>query len=108
MAYRVKMDIANRAKQFAPFAALKGYEEALRAREKIVVPKVILSEEMQEELNRRLLSIEKNDMITVVYFCKDEYLQMTGMISRIDTCAKVLKVVETKIPFEDIYKIGNC
>lgn len=29
-----KMSPADRAKQFAPFAALKGYEEALRAMEK--------------------------------------------------------------------------
>lgn len=28
-----KMDRAERAKQFMPFAALKGYEEALRAKE---------------------------------------------------------------------------
>jgi len=29
----IKMDRAERAKQFMPFAALKGYEEALRAKE---------------------------------------------------------------------------
>ncbi len=28
-----KMDPSDRAKQFMPFAALKGYEEALRAKE---------------------------------------------------------------------------
>ena len=31
-----KMDRAERAKQFLPFAALKGYEEALRKKEKEV------------------------------------------------------------------------
>ena len=30
------MEMENRAKQFVPFAALKGYEEALRAKEKEV------------------------------------------------------------------------
>ncbi|MBO5209700.1 MAG: hypothetical protein J6B68_10205 [Lachnospiraceae bacterium] len=34
MENRPKMDRAERAKQFMPFAALKGYEEALREREK--------------------------------------------------------------------------
>ncbi len=34
MANRPKMDQAERAKQFMPFAALKGYEEALRERER--------------------------------------------------------------------------
>lgn len=95
----------NRAKQFMPFAALKGYEEALRAKEKIVVPRVELSEEKKEELNRKMQQIHKNDMITVVYFSQGEYLQMEGMVSRIDVNAKVLKVVNTRIPFEDIYDL---
>ena len=40
----------NRAKQFVPFAAVKGYEEALRAKEKIVEEKIELSEERKEEI----------------------------------------------------------
>ena len=95
----------NRAKQFMPFAALKGYEEALRAKEKIVVAKIELSEEKKEELNRKLQQIHKNDMITVVYFHNNEYLRMEGMVSRIDKDVHVLKVVNTKIPFADIYDL---
>lgn len=34
MENRPKTDRAERAKQFMPFAALKGYEEALRERER--------------------------------------------------------------------------
>ncbi len=34
MATRIKMSREERAKQFMPFAALKGYEEALRKKEK--------------------------------------------------------------------------
>ena len=95
----------NRAKQFMPFAALKGYEEALRAKEKIVVDKIELSEEKKEELDRKLQQIHKNDMVTVVYFCKDEYLQMEGRVSRIDKDMRILKVVNTKIAFSDIYDV---
>ena len=95
----------NRAKQFMPFAALKGYEEALRAKEKIVVPKIELSEEKKEELNQKMQQVHKNDMITVVYFSQGEYLQMEGLVSRIDVTAKVLKVVNTKIAFADIYEL---
>ena len=36
------MPVSDRAKQFMPFSALKGLDEALRAKEKIVVPKVEL------------------------------------------------------------------
>ena len=102
---RAKMDRQDRAKQFMPFAALKGYEEALREKEKIVVAKVELSEEKKEELNRRMQTVSRNDMMRVVYFKEDEYLQITGMVSRIDKDARILKVVGTKIPFDDIYEV---
>lgn len=95
----------NRAKQFIPFAALKGYEEALRAKEKIVVSKIELSDEKKEELNRKLQQIQKNDIITVVYFHKDEYLQMEGMVARVDKDARILKVVNMKIAFSNIYDL---
>lgn len=100
-----KMSREERAKQFMPFAALKGYPEALRRKEKIVVPKVELSEEYQEELDQKLRMVHKNDMITVVYFHKNEYLKLTGMVSRIDETARILKIVNVKISFEDLYDI---
>lgn len=102
---RVKMSQADRAKQFMPFAALKGYEEALRAKEKVVVPRMELSEEMAQELDRKLHQIQRNDMITVVYYNGEEYIRITGMVSRLDSDARVLKVVNTKILFEDISAI---
>ncbi len=106
MAVRTKMDREDRAKQFMPFAALKGYEEALRKKEKIIVPKIEMSEERKEELDRILQQVHKNDMITVTYFFEDEYLKITGMVSRLDVDARVLKVVNTKIAFEDIYDVS--
>ena len=105
MAFRTKMDREDRAKQFMPFAALKGFEEALRKKEKIVVSKIEISEERNEELDRILHQVHKNDMITVTYFCKDEYLKITGMVSRLDVDARILKIVNTKIDFDDIYDV---
>ena len=95
----------DRAKQFMPFAALKGHMEALRRKEKIIVEKVELSEEYQEILNHKLLNIKKGDVITVIYFCKNEYLKITGIVARIDTTARILRIVNTKIAFDDIYDI---
>lgn len=95
----------ERAKQFMPFAALKGYPEALRKKEKVVVPRMFLSEEYQEELDRRLRQIRKNDLVTVVYFCRGEYLEKKGMVSRIDTSAKILQIVNTRICMKDLYRI---
>lgn len=101
------MSQADRAKQFMPFAALKGYDIALRAKEKIVVPRIELSEEMTEELDRKIHLIEKNDIVTVVYFCNGEYLELTGMVSRLDPTASVLQIVNTKIGFSDIYDLRS-
>jgi uncharacterized membrane protein len=100
-----KMSREDRAKQFMPFAALKGYPEALRKKEKIVVPRIELSEEYKEELDWKLKQVRKNDIVTVVYYYKNEYLKMTGMVSRIDETARTLKIVNTKISFENLYDI---
>ena len=99
------MGRAERAKQFMPFAALKGYYEALRKKEKIVVEKKELAEEYMAELDLELRQVKKNDIITVVYFCKNEYLQVTGKVTKIDKVYRVLKVVNTRINFDDLYSI---
>lgn len=105
MERRGKMNREDRAKQFMPFAALKGYPEALRKKEKIIVPKIEMSPEYQEELNRKLLRVEKNKIVTVIYFEKGEYLKVTGMVSRLDETARLIKIVNTKIFFDDLYDI---
>lgn len=105
MENRPKMDREERAKQFMPFAALKGYPNALRKKEELVVSKAELSEEFKEALDLRLRQVCKNDIITVVYFCKNKYLKQTGMVAGIDETARILRVVNTKIAFDDIYDI---
>lgn len=105
MAPRAKMARKERAKQFMPFAALKGYQEALRQKERIVVPKLELSEDYAQELSRKLYALQKMDMVTVVYFQKGEYLKITGVVSRIDLTARILKIVNTKILFDDILEL---
>lgn len=105
MASNPRMSRAERAKQFMPFDALKGLRDALKEKEKIIVPKVELSEYAKSILDRKLQQVEKNDMITVVYFEKGEYLKVTGMVSRLDISSRNLKIVNTKIAFDDIYDI---
>lgn len=102
---RAKMSVENRAKQFMPFAALRGLPEALALKEKIVVEKVELTEDMAAELDWNIQSIEVGKIVTVTYFCKDEYIKKTGMVSKLDTDARILQVVEAKISFDDLLKI---
>lgn len=102
---KTKMPREERAKQFMPFAALKGLDEALAAKEKIVVPKKELSEEMLSELDRKINEVKKGNIVTVVYYFRDEYLKIQGIVARIDESARILQIVNTKIPFDDILEI---
>lgn len=103
---RVKMEISERAKQFMPFAAVHGLEAALEAKERVVVPPVTLSEDMAEELDRRLRQLTVGQMITVVYFCRGEYRKLTGMVAKIEETSRVLQVVGTRIAFGDIASLS--
>lgn len=100
-----KMPIEERAKQFMPFAALRGLPDALAAKEKVLVPKIELSPEMAEELDRRMHLIAKGKMVTVIYFSKGEYIKITGLVARIDETSHILQIVNTKIPFADILQV---
>lgn len=102
MANRKKMDQAERAKQFMPFSALKGFRELLREKERIVVEKPELSEDFREVLDRRLSMLQVQDMVSVICFQDGAYVRVTGMVSRIDRTAGVLKIVNTKIRLKDI------
>lgn len=99
------MTIENRAKQFMPFSALRGLYEELSTKEKIIVDKKELSPEMAEELDFKMHQIKKGDIITVVYFNKDEYLKKTGIVSRIDETARILQIVNERIYFDDLLDI---
>ncbi len=97
-----KMDQSNRAKQFMPFDALRGFREALAEKERIIVPKRELSEEQKAKLDNKLHQIHRMDIVTAEFFQNGEYVQVTGVVSRIDEISRVLKIVNTKIPFDDI------
>lgn len=120
-----RMSLEDRAKIFAPFAALKGHEEAIRAKEKIVVSKMELSEESKNYLDQQLDKIKAmltegdHPIVTVIYFQKEpgqqkeqqeekgEYLQVTGMVAKFNSDAKVLQIVERKIPLGLICDISG-
>lgn len=95
----------ERAKQFASFDALKGLREALSEKEKMIVPKAELSEDKKAELDRILHRIKPNDIITVIYYAGNEYLKITGMISRFSASSRTLQIVNTKLNFDDIRDI---
>lgn len=107
MANRAKMPQADRAKQFMPFDGVKGLQEALREKERIVVnvDKRELSPDYQAELDLKMQQVRPGCMVRVVYFHEDAYLEKRGMVSRLDVDGRILKVVNDTIPFEDLFDI---
>lgn len=99
------MPVSERAKQFMPFAAVKGLEEALAAKEKIKIPKRELSEEMTGKLDQTLQSLKRGQLVTVIYYQEEEYLQLTGLVAKLDVYHGYLQIVTTKIKFDNIYEL---
>ncbi|MCR5144289.1 MAG: YolD-like family protein [Lachnospiraceae bacterium] len=102
---KYKMTVQDRAKQFMPFAALKGYDEALRAKEKIVVDKVTLSPEKLDEIDTTMHQIKIGMVISVIYYFENQYIKKTGMVAKIDATSRFIQIVDTKIYFDDIYDV---
>lgn len=104
---RAPMSASRRAKQFAPFDALKGLKEAIAEKERIPTPRRILAEDALAELNMQLSQLRKGTMVTVVYYCiyEQEYHQITGAVVSIDRYWSLLQVGNTAIDFSEIAEI---
>lgn len=100
--------MSDRAKQFMPFAALKGYYDMIYAREKVSVERRELSEDDAEALSKKLSAISKGDVLKVVYYCDGEYIKQHGIVSRVDFTFRKLTIVKTEIDFDDIYDVEKA
>lgn len=98
-------DKADRAKQFAPFAALTGYYDMILQREKIYCERRERSDEENAELSQKMNMIKKGTIVKVTYYSQDGYLTKEGMVSQVDLAFRRLSVVKTRIFFDDIYKL---
>ena len=108
MANRKKMPVSERAKQFAPFAAVTGLDILLREkeRENQREPKRILSDERTAEIDAALRHLKEGDSCTVTYYNGDGYVSVSGTINPLDIKGRSLNVSGTEISFEDIYEIS--
>ncbi len=122
------MPRASRAKIFAPFAALKGFEEAIDAKDVFRFPRRFLSEEEQEVLSLRLQELfalcpdsravrERAVTVTVCWFVPDaasaepdtetgEYRTLTGCLQRLDPERRSMTVGGVRVPFADILELS--
>lgn len=101
------MNREDRAKQFAPFDALKGLQEELRKREERLtrIQKRELSEEAQAEIGKELIKIRKNSQAEITFYKAGHYVTVCGAVKEYSVVYKYLVVEEEKIFFDDITEL---
>ena len=103
---RGRMRREDRAKQFMPFSALKGYEEALRRKEQFTEPRIVLGEDGAEMLDRKLRRVAAGDEVRIRHYWKHRYVEYEGRVLRILTVQRKIKFYSgIEIKFDDIADI---
>lgn len=107
-----QMPHRDRAAQFAPFAALTGYEAAVGETARQTTERRELDAQEAAELNRRLTDLaarlKDRPEVTIEYFVPDDrkaggaYVTVTGRMRHISVARMTLVMDGTEIPMEDI------
>ena len=122
------MPHGKRAKIFSPFEALKGFSEAVEAKDELYCERIELSEDECAELDSRIAGLlelvhngssarENNVTVSVTHFvpctdkendaygCRGQYAETKGVLNGIDTVRRMITVGGEKIVFSDILEI---
>lgn len=118
------MKTSHRAKIFAPFDALKGFGEAVAAKEVLYTEKIELSESEKESLDKKIRFLEKARMsggskifvnVTVFQECEDPenegyghkgtYSTVTGCLQKIDFLHRTMVLDSGTIDVDKISQI---
>ncbi|MCQ2387748.1 MAG: YolD-like family protein [Clostridia bacterium] len=105
MEKRDKMPLSERAKQFMPFASLRGYEQMVKKSEEIISDKIEISEDRIERLSEIMSKIKKGDEVLIEYYANGKYIKKQGIVANIDTVYKTITVIKDRIAFEDVYDL---
>ena len=111
-----RMSIYKRSAQFAPFAALTGYSEAVSETARLTESKKRLTNDTKLILNEKLKYIEENllnkENILITYFLPDKrkkggkYISKKGIVKKIDLYnRKIIFTDKEFINIDDILKI---
>lgn len=111
-----KTSLIDKACQFAPFAALTGYDEKIDEAGRIVDKKLNLDENQKQQLDEKikyLLSLKQNPpFVKILYFIKDEkkeggsYKEIEGKIKKIYISKKqIIMENDLLINARDIFDI---
>ena len=110
---RPQMSMMDRAAQFSPFAALTGYDGAIKETARLTDEKSELGDEAISILNMKLQMLaeafEDRPEVCITYFSPDErkaggtYISVSGVVKKIDEFERILILTDgTKIKMEDI------
>ena len=97
---------ADRACQFMPFAALRGFESMIREQTREKTPKRELSEYDAARLSSKMSRVEKGCMVRVTYYDRDAYVTTEGIVSDVDITLRTMRVVKTVISLDDIWDVS--
>ena len=110
--------MSGRAAQFNPFAALTGYEAAIRETGRLTDSRIELTEERWTELDRKqqilVDIIREQPEVTVTYFVPDgkksggAYVTVTGIVKRIDPVERRMKMTDgPEINLDDVLELES-
>lgn len=113
---RPQMSRIDRAAQFAPFAALTGYDDAIKETGRLTDDEIDLSEETLNQLNTRfqilLDYVGENTEVTITYFVPDQaksggaYVTERGSVKKFDEYKRLITMSSgIKIPMDKILSI---
>ena len=113
---RPQMPMSDRAAQFAPFAALTGYDSAIKETGRLTDKRIELDEEALTALDRKyqllMDTLDDAPEVTIIYFQPDErkaggqYVSATGTVKKVDTFGRRILLQDgTRIPLDSVYDL---
>lgn len=114
--YHPRMSKYKRSAQFAPFAALVGYDEQVQECSRLTDKRLEIDDELKEKINNKLNKINEliknSPEVEITYFISDEkkdggkYITEIGNVKRIDYINRFIKLTDNKkIILDDVIDI---
>ena len=114
-----QMSNYQRAAQFAPFAALTGYDAAIDETARLTDEKLELSDEQTEFLNQQIQllteRLSEQPQVGITYFLPDdrksggEYVTITGNVRRVDDFNREIVFTDgLTVKIDDVWNIRIC
>ena len=114
---RPQMPMSDRAAQFAPFAALTGYDSAIKETGRLTNERIELDEDALTALNVKyqvlMDALDEEPEIKITYFKPDErkaggeYVSAIGAVKKVDDFERLITMQDgTRIPMDDVYDMS--